>query len=164
MDGQSYLLLIRDEGGPPELQVGDLSFLWSLPTRPVGGTGGRCVLAEPGVWLPLLAAPGPGPQLLVPAVIVPRLFSSLPGSMQWCLSSAWRMRSASRPSTTTTCGSAATGTQRRCRWCWWAHRVRAAPGLPPHSLQLQAGALVPCSAGPRARGASPVSTSGDPAL
>lgn len=25
MDGQSYLLLIRDEGGPPELQVGHLS-------------------------------------------------------------------------------------------------------------------------------------------
>lgn len=23
VDGQSYLLLIRDEGGPPELQVGD---------------------------------------------------------------------------------------------------------------------------------------------
>ncbi len=25
MDGQSYLLLIRDEGGPPELQVNTLS-------------------------------------------------------------------------------------------------------------------------------------------
>lgn len=36
MDGQSYLLLIRDEGGPPELQVGDLSSLLSLPSHPVG--------------------------------------------------------------------------------------------------------------------------------
>lgn len=26
VDGQSYLLLIRDEGGPPELQVPDISF------------------------------------------------------------------------------------------------------------------------------------------
>lgn len=32
MDGQSYLLLIRDEGGPPELQVGDLCLPLSLPT------------------------------------------------------------------------------------------------------------------------------------
>lgn len=26
LDGQSYLLLIRDEGGPPELQVARLAF------------------------------------------------------------------------------------------------------------------------------------------
>lgn len=32
MDGQSYLLLIRDEGGPPELQVGDPYLPRSLPT------------------------------------------------------------------------------------------------------------------------------------
>lgn len=50
VDGQSYLLLIRDEGGPPELQVGDLSSLGSLPTTLVRGW--------PGLWLPLLAAPG----------------------------------------------------------------------------------------------------------
>lgn len=38
MDGQSYLLLIRDEGGPPELQVGDLYLLQSFPTLSWGGT------------------------------------------------------------------------------------------------------------------------------
>lgn len=32
MDGQSYLLLIRDEGGPPELQVGDAYVLRPLLT------------------------------------------------------------------------------------------------------------------------------------
>lgn len=48
MDGQSYLLLIRDEGGPPELQVGDLSSLWALPTRPAEGLGGDvCWLSQP---------------------------------------------------------------------------------------------------------------------
>lgn len=29
MDGQSYLLLIRDEGGPPELQVMLLPWPWA---------------------------------------------------------------------------------------------------------------------------------------
>ena len=28
VDGQSYLLLIRDEGGPPELQVGSINPFW----------------------------------------------------------------------------------------------------------------------------------------
>jgi Arf-GAP/GTPase/ANK repeat/PH domain-containing protein 1/3 len=28
VDGQSYLLLIRDEGGPPELQVYLINFFW----------------------------------------------------------------------------------------------------------------------------------------
>ena len=28
VDGQSYLLLIRDEGGPPELQVGSINSFW----------------------------------------------------------------------------------------------------------------------------------------
>lgn len=110
-------------------------------------------MVESGVWLPLLAAPGLSLQLLVHAVILLCLFSLLPGWMQWCLSSAWRMRSASRRSTTTTCGSAATGTQRRCRWCWWAHRVRAVPGLPPHP-QPQVGV----------HGASLGSTLEDPGL
>lgn len=44
VDGQSYLLLIRDEGGPPELQVGDLCSLCSFPTilwrAPGGGSAG----------------------------------------------------------------------------------------------------------------------------
>lgn len=47
MDGQSYLLLIRDEGGPPELQVGDLSSLWSLPTHPAEGLGGDVCWLSP---------------------------------------------------------------------------------------------------------------------
>lgn len=98
------------------------------------------------VWLPLLAALGTG---LRDACLDCNSWcvslSLLPGSMLWCLSSAWRMRSASRQSTTTTCGSAATGTQRRCRWCWWAHRVRAGwPGLLPTSSLPRSGALVTC--------------------
>lgn len=41
MDGQSYLLLIRDEGGPPELQVGDPYLPRPRPTPCCpGGTGG----------------------------------------------------------------------------------------------------------------------------
>lgn len=63
VDGQSYLLLIRDEGGPPELQVGDLSSLGSLPTTLVRGW--------PGLWLPLLAAPGRAVRLSVRALILP---------------------------------------------------------------------------------------------
>lgn len=98
----------------------------------------------PAVWLPLLVAPGTGLQdacLGCNGWCVS--LSLLPGSMLWCLSSAWRTRSASRQSTTTTCGSAATGTQRRCRWCWWAHRVRAGrPGFLPASSLPRSGALV----------------------
>ena len=30
VDGQSYLLLIRDEGGPPELQVGSINSFWKI--------------------------------------------------------------------------------------------------------------------------------------
>lgn len=34
LDGQSHLLLIRDEGGPPELQVGAFCLLnYTLPVR-----------------------------------------------------------------------------------------------------------------------------------
>lgn len=61
MDGQSYLLLIRDEGGPPELQVMRLLTClssvqvhqgrWVLtlfisPVCCLGGCGGVCV--QPG--------------------------------------------------------------------------------------------------------------------
>lgn len=34
MDGQSYLLLIRDEGGPPELQVSPTPFPQLLCRQP----------------------------------------------------------------------------------------------------------------------------------
>lgn len=49
MDGQSYLLLIRDEGGPPELQVMLLPPTPG-PWRPLPkdrvGIGQSCVCAE----------------------------------------------------------------------------------------------------------------------
>lgn len=40
MDGQSYLLLIRDEGGPPELQVSPphVSLLLALFLRELPGS------------------------------------------------------------------------------------------------------------------------------
>lgn len=51
MDGQSYLLLIRDEGGPPELQVGDPYPPRSLPTPSCGGIGGLLGRDLPGCLL-----------------------------------------------------------------------------------------------------------------
>lgn len=55
--------------------------------------------------------------------LLPLFFSLLPGWTQWCSSSVWRMRSVSRRSITISCVCPATGTQRRCPWCWWGHRV-----------------------------------------
>lgn len=49
MDGQSYLLLIRDEGGPPELQVMPLppALAFGAPfLRFPVGTGQGCVWGE----------------------------------------------------------------------------------------------------------------------
>ncbi|XP_010725161.1 arf-GAP with GTPase, ANK repeat and PH domain-containing protein 3-like [Meleagris gallopavo] len=47
VDGQSYLLLIRDEGGPPELQVGTAALLCrggKIPGSPQGAvSAGLCV-------------------------------------------------------------------------------------------------------------------------
>lgn len=51
--------------------------------------------------------------------------SLLPGWMRWCSSSAWRMRSASRQSTITSCAYPATGTQLRSPWCSLEHKVIA---------------------------------------
>ena len=42
IDGQSYLLLIRDEGGPPEMQVSTMRVVgrgWSGSSRGLGGGG-----------------------------------------------------------------------------------------------------------------------------
>lgn len=53
---------------------------------------------------------------------------SLPcGWMQSFLSSAWRMRSVSRLSTTTTAEWPTTGTPVRFHSCWWGPRVSASP-------------------------------------
>ena len=51
------------------------------------------------------------------------VLSSLPGWMQWFSSSAWRMRSAFRRSTITSCAYPATETQLRCPWSSLEHKV-----------------------------------------
>lgn len=49
-----------------------------------------------------------------------------PGWMRWSSSSAWRTRSVSRRSTTTSCVCPATGTLPRCPWSSLGHKVFAA--------------------------------------
>ncbi len=51
------------------------------------------------------------------------VLSLLPGWMRWCSSLAWRMKSASRQSTITSCASPATGTQLRSPWSSLEHKV-----------------------------------------
>ena len=109
---------------------------------------------------PRVAAPAPSrahegdPMLLLPSVpsllapCSPALFlpSSPCGWTPSYLSSAWRTRSASRPSTTTIAAWPTTATQARSHWSWWGPRVsgiRAAglTGLWPLSRQWLPG---PC--------------------
>lgn len=51
------------------------------------------------------------------------VLSLLPGWMQWFSSLAWRMRSAFRQSTITSCAYPATETQLRCQWSSLEHKV-----------------------------------------
>lgn len=53
------------------------------------------------------------------------VLSLQPGWMQWFLSLAWRMRSAFRQSTITSCAYPATETQLRCPWSSSEHKVFA---------------------------------------
>lgn len=53
------------------------------------------------------------------------VLSSPPGSMRWFSSLAWRMRSASRRSTITSCAYPATGTPLRSPWSSLEHKVLA---------------------------------------
>lgn len=107
VDGQSHLLLIRDEGGPPEAQVGTAA----RETRPIGG-----------VCLSPLTRP------------VSLCVSSSPcGWTRWCSSSAWKTRSASRRCTTTTAAWPPAGTPQSCRWSWSEHKVQNTPQSTPSS-------------------------------
>lgn len=102
----------------------DCCFVWLPDIRPESGVG---VFQQAECWSHR------------PDFSLMSACSLLPGWMPWCSSSAWRMRSASRRSTITTCASAATVTPQRCPWCWWARKVSGA----------WAGQLGMCVGGPR---------------
>lgn len=55
VDGHSYLLLIRDEGGPPELQVGPPVF---CPTSVCSSVVTSCAEIKPLEWFTEVAALG----------------------------------------------------------------------------------------------------------
>lgn len=65
---------------------------------------------------------------------------SLPcGWTQSSLSSAWRMKSASRPSTTTTAGWPTSGAPVTSHWSWWAPRVSQVLQTPGSSVLMGLG-------------------------
>lgn len=65
---------------------------------------------------------------------------SLPcGWTRSSLSSAWRMKSASRPSTTTTAGWPISGAPVTSHWSWWAPRVSQVLQTPGSSVLMGLG-------------------------